>query len=746
MKYKKIIVFVLFLILQKTFVNAQVYPVQGSAALVPPYSVYLADYTTRSTDRFIVNLVLANITRPELPVRLRLKIEGQNVTIETKAEYIGSQLLLQGGIQLRLTGTDLLEYFNPNNLNFSGITRREFEKTGALPQGYYQFCIEVLEYNRGVKISNTLCAPGWLILNDPPMVNIPRNNEKLRPTIPQNVVFQWTPRHTGTPNSSFRTNYELKMVEVWPANRNPNDAILTSPPILETETQSTSFIYGPAETPLEPGRRYAFRVKAKSLVGVEEYYLFKNDGYSEVFTFVYGDVCETPLNLSAQGTGASRFRASWDEKFNHTAFQIKFREANKDSEWFTANATLNEVEINSLKSNTLYEYQVSGTCGPFESPFTQVATVRTNAPPLAAYSCGVPIQNFNLDPATLTASLSVGDIIQAGDFQVQLTRVSGSNGSFTGEGTVVVPFLNNVKVKAKFSDILVNQENRMVKGYMNVTGAALDLVPDEVTALIDDFDQTLDKIEDGLNKAEDVVNDVSAALDQAQKVIDEIAAYLPDEILNEIKEAKNEIAAARTEMRDATTPETKAEAKVEVKKAKEKMKEAAGKALQYYAQTVKDMIRLFKEVISGISSEAKDGSEERKKNYFSVKSDLKGVTGDTSKVNGEVEIIREMTFVVDKNELNSSKDESAKLLFSKYEDYNALYAELQQINIILSFVKNFSSDEQIRALGDLLKQNGESLLKAVAMKLKTGESDELIKAFIKTEINNFIDSVADNLK
>ncbi|MFZ6010921.1 MAG: fibronectin type III domain-containing protein [Bacteroidota bacterium] len=629
MSYTRILLLIFFTALQLKFAAAQVYPVQGNAALIPPYSVYLADYTSRTTDRLVLNIVLNDINRPELQVRLRLKIEGQNAKIETKPEYIGAPITLQGGIPLRLNGTDLIEYFNPQNLNFSGITRREFEKSGALPQGFYQFCFEVVEYNRGVKISNTICAPGWLILNDPPIVNLPRNNEKLKPTLPQNVIFQWTPRHTGSPNSAFSTEYELTMVEVWPATRNPNDAVLTSPPILETTTRSSSFVYGPAETPLELGRRYAFRVRAKSMVGVEEFDLFKNNGFSEVFSFVYGDACQVPMNVSADGKTPSRFTAHWDGQFNHTGFQLRYREAgNANAQWFTANTLVNEIEIASLKPNTTYEYQVAGSCGIFESALTTVATVKTARTPAAAYSCGLPIQTFNLDLASLAASLQVGDIIQAGDFEVQLTRVRGSNGMFSGEGTVIVPFLNSVKVKAVFSDIKVNKENRLVAGYLNVTGAALDIIPDQVTAMMDQLDATLDQIEDALNKAEDAVDKIDDAINAAEQVVNEVAAYLPESILNEIKEAKNEIAAAKTELQAASTPEAKEQAKVELKKAREKMKDAAGRALEHYAKTVGDLLKLLKEVFKQLGTEATATIESLKKEKTEAEKEFTQARGD----------------------------------------------------------------------------------------------------------------------
>lgn len=477
--------------------QAQVYPVNGNAALIPPYSVYLADYTSRATERLMVNVVLNDVTRPELRVRLRVRIESQNIRIETKPEYIGSEIILQGGVPLRLNGTDLIEYFSPNNLNFSGLTRREFEKTGALPQGFYQFSFEVLEYNRGVKISNTISAPAWLILNDPPIVNLPRNNEKLKPTQPQNLIFQWTPRHTGSPNSAFSTEYTIEMVEVWPANRNPNDAILTSPRILETTTRSTTFIYGPAETPLELGRQYALRIQAKSIVGVEEFDLFKNHGYSEVVTFVYGDACDMPGNIRIDAA-ATKFNVMWDGQFNHSAYTFRYRQTGT-ANWYESNTAINEVNIYSLTPNTTYEYQVAGTCGVFGGEYSPIASLKTSDLGEASYSCGLPLETFNLDPAELTGSLNVGDIIQAGDFQVKLAKVSGSNGTFSGEGVIEVPFFNKAKVKAEFTDIAVNKELRMVTGFMNVTGAGLEVIPSGVMDLMDDLSEALNQIDSTLN-------------------------------------------------------------------------------------------------------------------------------------------------------------------------------------------------------------------------------------------------------
>ncbi len=483
-------------------VCGQVFPVQATTQLTPPYSLYLADYVESGTERLALNVFLSDIARPELSVRFRLRIVGQGITIETKPEFKPAPVFIQGGIPLRLISTDLAEYFNPNNLNFQGISRGQYGQRGMLPEGVYQFCFEVLEYNRGVKISNTACAVAWMILNDPPLINLPRQDEKLKATSPQNVVLQWTPRHTGSPNSAFTTEYDITMVEVWPATRNPNDAILTSPPIYEATTSSSTVIYGPAETPLEPGRRYAWRVRARSIAGVTPMDLFKNNGYSEVFTFVYGDARDLPTGINTSAISSSRFTVSWDGLFNQTSFRVRYRQVGTTN-WYENNSAINTAEINGLKPGTTYEYQVAGTCGFYDGAYSTAGRVTTAPAPETPYACGIPMEELTLDPTTLTGSLKVGDIIQAGDFDVKLTKISGGNGTFTGEGVIEVPYFNKAKVKTEFTNIKVNKDLRMVSGAMNVTGAGVDVIPSGVLDLMDDLTEVLDKADSILSDIEE---------------------------------------------------------------------------------------------------------------------------------------------------------------------------------------------------------------------------------------------------
>ncbi|HNC32345.1 MAG TPA: hypothetical protein PKX08_20180, partial [Cyclobacteriaceae bacterium] len=155
-----------------------------------------------------------------------------------------------------------------------------------------------------------------------------------------------------------------------------------------------------------------------------------------------------------------------------------------------------------LQPNTTYEFQVAGGCGVFESVYSGIGRIKTLDTSEQGYACGMPLEQFNLDPANLLDALKVGDVIQAGDFDVKIAKVSGSGGTFAGEGVIEVPFFNKAKVKAEFSGVVVNKEMRMVSGYMNVTGAGVDVIPSGVLNFSDQLSETLSALDTALANIE----------------------------------------------------------------------------------------------------------------------------------------------------------------------------------------------------------------------------------------------------
>ena len=145
----------LLLLLSSLSGLAQVFPIHVTPQIVPPYSPYLSDYTAPGAQNFMVHIRANDATLSGYACKLRLTIEGVGITIRTSSDYVAEPIMLDGGIPQVLYGYDLHAYFHPDALDFSGITKSEYTKTARLPEGVYKFTVEVLDYNRGVVVSNT---------------------------------------------------------------------------------------------------------------------------------------------------------------------------------------------------------------------------------------------------------------------------------------------------------------------------------------------------------------------------------------------------------------------------------------------------------------------------------------------------------------------------------------------------------------------------------------------------------------
>lgn len=494
-KVKWLLNFLLIIILGfgSSRVAAQQFPVRATTVITPPYSIYLSDYSSPESNSLQLILQLRDLDRPQYRAKLRLTIEGQGITIRTTPGYSPNPIILQGGVPETLTGFDLRGYLNPDNLEFSGITKNDFIKSGALPEGFYTFTIEVLDFNRNVVVSNPAMANAWLILNDPPLINLPFNGDKVRASDPQNILFSWTPRHTASPNAAFSTEYEFTLVELFPTGRNPNDAILTSNPIFKTVTSISSLNYGIVEPILIPGRQYAFRVRAFDVGGRD---LFKNNGASEVFVFQFGDECLQPTNLSAKSLDPNRVELTWEGQEIHTEFDIRYRKEGS-GEWFQENTFSNKQIVPQLEGNTTYEYQIRGKCSSVTGPYTASSTIKTDEIEEEAFICGSDIPDIILETNPLQTPLNVGDEIETADFKITISELeANSDGSYKGMGIAQVPYLEFASIRVKFDAIKVNEAYRVFEG--NITS-----VYDVNSNFILDADLTGDDLNQGDDDPDD---------------------------------------------------------------------------------------------------------------------------------------------------------------------------------------------------------------------------------------------------
>src|ERR1044072_8561574 len=236
---RRILIIAAFLLLPGICLVAQQYPVQVTPQLVPPYSLQVSDYYSAiGSPKLNLLLLLRDFNKPSLQVRLRMSITSQSVAIVTREDVSFTAIEILSGQPKYIQPADLTEYFNSNNLTFSGITQSQYQQTGKLPEGFYTFCFEVVDVATGQTVSNKGCTIAWLTLSEPPLLNLPRKSEALIPVIEpaaQNVSFQWTPRHTASP-TAYTIDYNFKLVELPLGTTTPEADFASYPAIYEEST------------------------------------------------------------------------------------------------------------------------------------------------------------------------------------------------------------------------------------------------------------------------------------------------------------------------------------------------------------------------------------------------------------------------------------------------------------------------------------------------------------------------------
>ncbi|MBD2769203.1 fibronectin type III domain-containing protein [Hymenobacter sp. BT664] len=452
---------------------AQVYPVQVTVQALPPYPIYLREFAapTAASDRLRLQLLLTDLTVPTRQVRLKMKLSNTNgSTVIQNGDVVARALPLQlsGGLPLYLGSADLDPYFAPENL--PGLSPTAY--TQPLPEGVYQLCFEVFDYLSGERLSGPSCFTLSIIQNDPPQLAQPRDREAVALANPQSLLFQWTPRAIG----ASAVEYEFTLVEQADAQLPPQVAVL-SPPLYQTTTAATSLYLGPLEAPLQPGHRYCWRVQAQARAGTETVGTFKNNGYSEVWSFRVTDAtCTAPTGLIATEQAKRSLKLGWTAVPDPVpAYRLSYRVHESSSvnggTWYDRPAATNNLQIFDLDPATEYEVRVGRPCPGGDYVFGNSIYARTRSATDSATntSCGLPPNPVDVSNTSPLASLSPAEKFTAGDFEVTAVEVTGSGGTYSGKGYITVPYLANAKVKVKWDGIKINSGRKLVQGVVETT-------------------------------------------------------------------------------------------------------------------------------------------------------------------------------------------------------------------------------------------------------------------------------------
>jgi hypothetical protein len=709
---------------------AQKYPVRVQVQLLQPVSPQLVNLYTGTQARMIVTLLNTDLQNPTLSVRLRFTIKSGNTTLRNKDYGYYPTIQLDAGIPLRLSLDDLTPYFQLNNLDATGIPPSQLIPNIHLPDGYYTFCVEAIEVNSGQQVSNSAqgCSPpAWISMSQPPLLNLPVKGGGIAFREPLNIIFNWTPRHMSSANAAFQTEYEFTLTELWDTVIAPEAAFLNSPPLYQTTTATTTLLYGPAEPPLIPGKRYAWRVKAKAKMGVDEFDVFTNNGYSEIYWFVLQEDCQPPQQALAT-VQDNVVTVNWLPQPKMSEYILEYREANKDgAEWFSMKTTEDHAAIYDAVPGKSYEYRVGGYC---------VAAIKTMG---------------DLANQERIKELKNGDQILAGDFPVRLTSVSGA-GTYQGTGYVMIPFLSDTRVKVKFSNITVNTSHQLLSGVIQTTF-------DSLATKVVGVDEAIQTVKDLAS----VVNDLAhLTIDSDYLIVKELADEirklaedgLPEDMKDRITKAadnleqtKKNYDAAKAEYDNAKTPEEKAAAKEKKDKAAaafdvaKKEVDAVNKEKDEFVKLVTDMlVNAVKELKSDYSDSRRAKINE---DFNASRKALNDLISDTKKalLDGKALPVagsqgnNAVLIVIDSVDVSAPEGDAFSKLSVAFKE-----AELQKnkMAVIDMFDQHISSKEYYAFITQVLRINGKNLVDYIVAERNDEVDDEVIVDNLKEELAGMI--------
>jgi hypothetical protein len=572
-KLKHYILAFLFLVLGTQVSYAQTYPVTISTQLTQPSPIYLSNYanTTSINSPIKVQLILNDLSIMNRQVRLKCYFQGA-VSFVTNDFVVGAApIYLEGGFPTQLTNVELGSYFEFQNIK--GINPNQYGQ--PLPEGIYTISFEVYDFATNKKLSKKSSVTTVIFQNEPPFLNLPANQAGIMEQNIQNIIFSWTPRSINVSN----VEYEFSLVEIWNSNTPIQNAFAYSPPLYTTTTRNTTVQYSIAEPQLIPGKTYAWRVKAKALVGAEEIGVFKNNGYSETYSFKYLTFCKPPLAITTTDVSQEQAKVTWSGAVDNFDYQVNYREKNADSKWYKLVTPREYVLISNLKPKTTYEYTVGAACDPGEYTHGNIQEFTTLAQDEIAFTgCGIKPDPTALSNKTPLPALFPNDVVTAGDFPIVVLKSTGSNGTFSGEGYVTLPFLEKfrklidaaaalagsdengdsksnigkyTRIRITFNNIGVNTDFKLISGeivasYDAKWGSMIDgdkllnPVIDAISELFDKMYDLLKKREEGKITDAEFMQQRLDLLNSAQEQYKELSKIpdLPQDLKKKIEDLK----------------------------------------------------------------------------------------------------------------------------------------------------------------------------------------------------------------
>jgi hypothetical protein len=240
--------------------------------------------------QYPIQIVYTTPSRQAQPMQIRVELSREGQTL---FEVISDPVPIAPGVRTVRTlqdlpgvsfGTTLAELVDQIS---DADLRQQIRRTGALPEGSYTLTIEALPDDAFI---TTLPSTSVFIVEyaQPPLILTPPDGATVAQAYP---VFAWTPVIGPT---TLPLNYDVRLVELLP-DQTPRQALEANRAYVEQTVQATTFVYGPQQLPLTPGRTYVWQVTARDPAGQLP---IADGGRTPIQTFRYTDVTRPGESLA----------------------------------------------------------------------------------------------------------------------------------------------------------------------------------------------------------------------------------------------------------------------------------------------------------------------------------------------------------------------------------------------------------------------------------------------------------------
>ena len=459
--------------------QAQQYPVDVQVFVTPPYPQSLRGYADTFEQKIQAHFLLKDLSTGGRPFALRFSLENfQGQVIAQTPDYITPYLVnLSPGVRRTLTNIDfktLLRYENLYGIN-------EATYNGLLPEGTYFIGLSLYDVATGRPVSNKGRAMIQVRRYSPPVLTMPQKGEVFtKKNAFQNILFQWMPRDIAP-----FMQYEFTLKEVWDLALVPEEAFMSGRLVYQTKTNAPALQYTNMMPILLENKRYVWQVRAltNNPANPNEQSYFRNNGNSETFYFDLVSNCEAPRMLTAMTESTSaQLRWSAQAMMPNQEYPYKVMYREKGKSWKSQKVSMPYAKVTGLKRGRTYIYKVGVACGLNAANSTSVFgedsyvysteqefTTTEQIDEKSQVQCGVKpeIRIKNTEP--LQDNLYPNTTFRAGDFPVTVLNATGSNGVYSGEGYVKVPYLQDTKIKVVFNGIKLNTERQLIDGKLVTT-------------------------------------------------------------------------------------------------------------------------------------------------------------------------------------------------------------------------------------------------------------------------------------